>query len=897
MTPITSLNCFFYPRSVAIVGASERSGSVGRQLVENMSGAGFQGKLYLVNPRHQELFGQRCFASVRAIEDEVELAVIATPAETVVEVLEGCAEKGVKGALILSAGFAEAGSEGQKRQRRVVEIARRRGVRVLGPNCLGVICTASGLNVTFGKGTAIKGNLALVSQSGALCTAILDWAEPRKIGFSSVVSLGDAADVDFGEMLDALALDPHTKSILLYVEGIHDARRFMSGLRAAARVKPVVVLKSGRHGPGMRAAISHTGALASADDAFEAALGRAGAVRVNSIGQLFALAQMLGSGARARGKRLAVVSNAGGPGVMAADRAVDVGVELVELGDATLQALDAVLPAQWSRNNPIDILGDAGAERYEHAVQAALSDPAVDAVLAILTPQAMTQPLEAAKAVLKTARKTRAFRDKPLLCCWMGGKQVSEARALFEAEGAVQFNTPEAAVEAFHYLAAYQENQQLLLEVPASLGTYEASDKRGAELIIEGALADRRELLSGPEAKALLKAFGIPIAPAMLVHDSSEALIAAESLGFPVVLKIESPDIPHKSEVGGVVLNVRDASSVRVEYNRLLARAAERRPEAVIRGVLVESMCKKPHGRELIVGAFSDPTFGPVLSFGLGGVAVELLGDRGVALPPLNPLLANRLIDKTRAARFLQPFRQFPAADRRSLERVLLAVSEMVCELPHLVEIEINPLIVDEAGAVAVDARVRVRRPIAGLAPYRHLAIHPYPADLVSGFQLPDGTNVTLRPIRPEDAGIESRFVKSLSPEAKYMRFMAALKELPPAMLARLTQIDYSREMAFIATVEVEGQELEVGVARYFTNPDGDSCEFALVVSDAWQKRGIGSQLMDRLMRSAASHGLRYMSGQVLAKNATMLALMRHLGFSIAASSEPEVVEVTKELS
>ncbi len=897
MMPVKSLRCFFYPRSVAVVGASSRPGSVGRQVFENLLSSGFEGQLYPVNLRHPTVLDRTAFASVRDIDDDLELAVIATPADTVLEVLGACADKGVKGALILSAGFAEAGAAGQRRQRQLLDLARRRGIRILGPNCLGVICTGSKLNATFSRGNALPGDLALVSQSGALCTAILDWAKPRAIGFSAVVSLGDAADVDFGELLDALALDPATKSILLYIEGIHDARRFVSGLRAAARLKPVVVLKSGRHGPGIQAAISHTGALASADDAFEAALERAGAVRVYSIGQLFALAQMLGAGARARGNRLAVVSNAGGPGVMAADRAFELRVELVDFEEPTLARLNAALPSQWSHGNPIDVLGDADASRYEHAVTAALADRNVDAVLTILTPQAMSEPLNAARAVAQVAKTPGAVHRKLVMACWMGGEQVAEARALFERERIVQFNTPEAAVEAFHYLAQYEESQKLLLQVPGPLSVQGVADIRGAQLIIEGALAEQRTLLTGPESKALLRAFCVPTNQAILARDANEALVAAESLGLPVALKIESSQIPHKSDVGGVVLNVASAHQVKCEYHALLERVAERRPKAEVRGVLVERMCSKPHGRELIVGAFRDPVFGPVLSFGLGGVAVELLRDRSVALPPLNPLLARRLVERTRSAPFLQAFRQYPPVDLLALERVLLSVSEMVCELPHIVEIEINPLIVDESGAMAVDCRVHVERPKPGLGNYRHMAIHPYPSDMVSSFQLPDGTDVTLRPVRPEDAAMEAEFVRNLSPEARYMRFMTALSELPQDRLARFTQIDYDREMALVATVQRAGVEQEVGAARYYTNPDGESCEFALVVADAWQKRGIGSQLMDRLMRVAAARGLRYMSGEVLASNASMLALMRGLGFSVSGSTDPEVVEVTRELA
>lgn len=890
------LNRLFAPRSIAVFGASDRAGSVGSILFRNLREGGFKGRLYPVNPKHRKVQDQPAFRNLAAIGKPVDLAVIATPATSVPGIIAECGEAGVRAAVVLSAGFGEAGAgdNGERLQRELVEAARQHGVRVLGPNCLGIMRPDVGLNATFSHNIARRGKLALVSQSGALCTAVLDWAQAEGIGFSAMVSVGDAADVDFGDLLSYLALDPWTRSILLYVEGIRDARSFLSGLRIAARMKPVVVVKAGRHAGGSQAAMSHTGAMIGGDDVFHAALRRAGAVRAYTIKQLFNAAEILAGGERRlRGNRLAIVTNGGGPGVMATDRAAELGVELAELGPATLQALDQALPAHWSHANPVDVLGDAGPERYGDAVSACLRDPGVDGVLAMLTPQAMTDAEGAAGAVIEAARTG----SKPLITCWMGGPHVAGAHELFNRQGIPHLETPESAVEAFAYLASHRRNQELLLQVPGPLGQRSRPDVEGARLIIEEALSTGRDSLSILETKAVLRAFGLPVVPTMEAATANDALVAAETLGFPVAMKINSPDISHKSEVAGVRLNITRAADVRSAFNDLLETARSRRPEAQLRGVTVEPMYRRANGRELLIGVVRDPVFGPAISIGAGGTMVEVMEDRCVSLPPLNRFIARGMIERTRAWKMLQAWRNLPAVDVTALEDVLLRVSELVCELPQLRELDINPLIVDEQGALAVDARLAVAYPPAGARPYAHMAIHPYPVELETVVQLADGTDVTLRPIRPEDADIEQDFIRRLSPQSKYFRFMQALQELTPEMLVRFTQIDYDLEMALIAVVGEQGREREIGVARYSTNPDGRSCEFAIVVSDEWQHRGVGYRLMARLMEIARARGLEEIEGEVLAANQEMLSMAAKLGFRVSVSDEdPKLKHISRRL-
>jgi acetyltransferase len=661
----------------------------------------------------------------------------------------------------------------------------------------------------------------------------------------------------------------------------------MSGLRAAARVKPVIALKVGRHMSGSRAAMSHTGALVGSDDEFVSALRRAGVVRGLRIGDLFSAATTLTSVFSVKGERLAIVTNGGGPGVMATDRVTDLGMSLAELAEETLKRLNKVLPETWSQANPVDVIGDATPERYARAVEICMSDPGVDGLLVILTPQAMTDPAAVARSLVKLG----ARNHKPLLACWMGDIQVAEGRRILRDANVPTFHTPEAAVEAFSYLVNYYRNQQLLLEAPGPLSLGKAPDVEGARMIIEGALSEGRKVLSESESKAVLHAFHIPTAAASVVRSPNEALVQAETLGFPVVLKINSPDITHKSDAGGVRLGISNAQAVRSAYNDMLNLVKKNRPEARIDGVTIEPMLQRPNGRELLVGLATDPVFGPVITFGAGGTAVEVMGDRAVTLPPLNRRLVQDLIGQTRVFKLLGAFRHMPVADMQALEQVLLRVSEIACELPLVKELDINPLIVDEHGAVAVDARVVVDYHLQTAERYSHMAIHPYPGQLVSQWQLPDGTDMVIRPIRPEDAEIEQAFIRKLSKRAKYFRFMQSITELSPQMLARFTQIDYSREMALIAVVDVDGQETEIGVARYITNPDGKSCEFAIVIADNWQRQGIAHMLMQQLIETARGQALQVMEGDVLANNREMLNLVAKLGFSVNTSTEETNME------
>ena len=879
------LDAVFSAQNIAVIGASDRPRSLGATVFANLRDSGFAGGLFPVNPRHEQVQGIKSWPDITSLEVAVDLAVIATPAKLVPDVLRECGQQGVRCAVVLSAGFAELGSSGRKLEERMVEIAREHELRLIGPNCLGIMRPSRGINATFSRSCAKPGNLALVSQSGAICTAILDWAEGQGIGFSAVASTGNAADVDFGDLLDFLALDPETRSILMYVEGVHNARRFMSGLRSAARMKPVIVIKSGRHLEGSRAAMSHTGALVGADDVFDAALERAGVVRANSIFGLFSAARILSSGYRAQGNRLAIVTNAGGPAVMATDCAIDLGLSIAELVPATMEKLHAMLPAHWSRSNPVDLIGDAGPERYAEALSVCLDDPSVDAALVMLTPQAMTDAEGSARAVTEQAAKTR----KPLIACWMGDRQVRSARDHFTQQHVPHFTTPESAVEAFAYLAAYARNQRLLVQVPGPLTDRTPPDVRSARLIVQGALAEGRRSLGTLEAKAILSAFRIPVTNSVRAETPGEALVAAGTVGYPVAMKIDSPDITHKSDVHGVRLNISSPEHVRNAFLHMVEEAGRRKPDARIRGVTIERMHDSPYGRELMVGVIRDPVFGPVISFGSGGTRVEILRDRSVALPPLNRIIIQSMIARTRVAELLGEFRNMPAVDLKALERVLLRVSEMVCELPEIFEMDINPLIVDERGLVAVDARFAVDYPESEAMRYGHMAIHPYPADLVKRIQLPDGVNLTIRPIRPEDAEIEREFVRRLSPQSRYFRFMQAVNELSQSMLVRFTQIDYDREMALIAVTdsETDGEgELQVGVARYTVNPDQASCEFALTVADEWQGRGIGWKLMNELMAVARLRGIRRIQGEVLAENRNMLSLMERLDFSVRTHPE-----------
>jgi len=883
----------FEAGSVALIGASDREGSLGRVVLRNLTDAGFAGPIYCVNPKHDAVQGRECFDSIRDIHERVDLAVIVTPAATVPGVLEECGASGVSAAVILSAGFRESGDDGLALEQAVLETARRHRIRFIGPNCLGVMRPDISLNATFSQRMAKPGQIALVSQSGAMCTAMLDWASPRNIGFSCVISSGTAADVDFGEILDYLIVDPSTQAIMLYIEGIHDPRRFMSALRAASRAKPVIVMKAGRFAEGSRAAVSHTGALVGSDDVFNAALKRAGVVRVHNYSDFFAVAETLHTGVRTKGPRLVVVTNGGGPGVMAADFLVDKELKLAKLSQDTCRKLDECLESTWSRSNPVDVLGDAGVEHFIGAVAACLDDDGVDGVLAIVVPQAMTDPTSIAERVVELKHATQ----KPILACWMGDESMHKSRDLFRAHGLPTYATPEAAVEAFAAAASYRANQELLLQVPRALGKRAEPDREGARLIIQNALAEKRTVLDAVESKALLATFGIPVMRSIPAHDSTEALAIAEEIGFPLAMKIHSADITHKTDVDGVRLGINNGRDVQTAYRELVETARMRQPGARINGVIIESMWQSRAGRELMLGVINDDVFGPVISVGLGGTMVEVVRDRAIGLPPLNRFLARSMIAGTRAASYLKAFRGKPAARRRAVEDIILRLSDMVCELPWLEELDINPLVVDEKHAVALDARVVVRTVSPSAREYSHMAIHPYPSKLVKDYQLPDGTIISIRPIRPEDAETEREFVDGLSERSRYLRFMYSLKNITTQMVSRFTQIDYDREMALIALVDDNGRDRQIAVARYVTLPDGRSCEFAIVVADDWHNKGIATELLRRLIDIARERRLEQMDGVVLRENKGMIALAKILGFEQHWSSDdPAVVIMSLKL-
>ncbi len=889
------LSRFFEPGSVAVIGASDRPGSLGQRVYHNLRTSGFKGKIYAVNPGHEQVQGDRSYPELAAIGEPVDLAVIASPRRTVLDVVEQCGQQDIRAVCVLSPGVRRHERERARFEKDLLERIRRYNLRLVGPDCIGLLRPHIGLNASDCRPAALPGELALVSQSAALCNAIVDWAGTRSIGFSTVVSLGDTLDVDFGDVLDFLAIDGTTRSILLYLEGVHNARRFMSGLRAAARIKPVIVMKAGRHREGSRAALSHTGALVGDDDVFDAALARAGAVRVRTIQQLFAAAQALSGNYRVRGNRLAIVTNGGGPAIIAADRAAEVGVALPQLGEKTGKRLEHLVPAQLQRQNPVDLLAKAGPDRYQQALEACLADEDIDGVLVMLAPQAQSDPDAVAERVIACAHERG---HKPVLTCWLGEEQVQRARSTLRSARVPHFSTPEAAVEAFGYMASYHRNQQLLLQVPGPMSLRHEGNIAGARLIIESALEEGRRTLTSMEAKAVLTAFGIPVVRTIEAHSASEALVVAESLGYPVAMKISSPEIAHKSRIGGVRLDIANAHAVRAAYADLLAAAQAAHPGITTTRVTIERMHGKEHAREVIVGVARDPVFGPVISFGAGGTMVELIRDRAVALPPLNAFIARDLIRRTRVSRLLKAYQGMPAADVYAVEQVLLRVSDLVCKLPHIRELDINPLVVDEHGALAVDALFTIEKPPAAAeVGYGHMAVHPYPTELVGSLVLPDGTEVTVRPIRPEDAELEREFVQNLSRESRFFRFMETLNELSTPLLVRLTQIDYDREMALIAVQNELGREQQLGVARYTLNPDGESCEFAIAVADDWQHRGLGSRLLARLMETAAARGIRRIEGEVLANNHKMLKFMRKMGFRISTHPEDYTIKrVSKDL-
>jgi acetyltransferase len=894
------LHSALLPRSVAVVGATDKPDALGRHVFGNLLAGGFRGRIFAVNPKYETVAGQPCYRSLAALPEAPDLAVVVTPARTVPEVIDEAGARGIRAVLVLSAGFAEIGDEGRRLQERVLARARTHGVRLLGPNCLGIMRPEIGLNATFARTGARPGPVALVSQSGAVVAALLDYAWTAGFGFSSVVSTGGGSDVEFSEILDFLALDAATRSIVLYIEGVRDARAFMSSVRAAASVKPVVILKVGRHLTGLKAAMSHTGALVGDDAVFDMALKRAGAIRVTAYNQLFAATEALAAGRLPRGlpgNRLAILTNGGGPGVLAADAAAEAGVALAKLSAETLQRLNEVLPTTWSHANPVDIIGDADSARFARALQILLADDGNDGVLVLFCPTIRLDAQDTARALLEVVRAS----DKPVVSVWLGEHEAGRGGAVFKEAGLPALTSPERGVESFSYLARFVRHRHLRLQVPPPHVDEFELDVAGARRIVERALVAGRALLDEQESKQLLDCFGIATVPTRLATSPEQAVQEAEAIGYPVVVKVVAAGVTHKSEVGGVALDLRSAAEVTRAFETIRANVAARAPAARFIGVQVQPMIRRPHGRELIVGLARDATFGPVITFGAGGIAVEVFRDSAVALPPLNRFLAQELVARTRVAKMLDAFRGLPAVDLDALIGVLLKVSELACELPCIAELDINPLLADETGVLALDARVVLGDgPLAPDARYSHLAIHPYPKHLARATRLRSGETVLLRPIRPEDAAAEKRFVARLSSKTIYMRFHAPMRELTLERLVRYTQIDYDREMAFVAVDarDGDGDGAEIrGVARYTRNPDGASAEFGIVVEDAWQGRGLGNALMTALEACARERGVSELVGYVLAENDDMVQLMTDRGYDARRDEDPSVIRYVKNLN
>jgi acetyltransferase len=868
---VRNLDFMFDPQSVAVIGASERPASVGATVWRNLSDGSFAGKVYAVNPKRSAMGGYPVYASVEDLPETPELAVICTPAATVPGLVRDLAKLGTRAAIILTAGLTD------KQKQATQDAARPSLLRLLGPNCIGLLSPHAGLNASFAHIGAQRGELAFVSQSGALVTAMLDWAQAKQIGFSHFVSLGEHMDVDFGDMLDYLATDARTRAILLYIESIASPRKFMSAARAAARNKPVIVIKSGRSAQGQKAAASHTGALAGSDDVYNAAIARAGMLRVNTLSELFLAAETLTRCRADAAPTLTILTNGGGAGVMAADSAEWIGVPLAQLSPDTVKQLDAALPANWSHSNPVDIIGDAPTERYAQALQILSAAPETGTILFIQAPTAIVPSTAIARTLLPIIR-TESGTPPKLLSCWLGGPAVQEARDLFQRAGIASFDTPESAVRALAMLQAYARNQTELIEAPHAQTTPEAPDRAAVQAIVRQALAQGQEMLTEPQAKAVLDAYRIPVVVTRTVGADPElAAQEAQRVGFPVVIKILSAQISHKSDVGGVALNLDSAEEVREAARVMLARVKQLQPKAKVEGFTVQGMVRRQHVQEVIVGATIDQVFGPIILFGQGGTAVEVMGDRAVALPPLNEPLARALIARTRIAKLLKGWRDTPPANEEALIAVLLAVSQLLTDIPELAELDINPLLVNHEGAIALDARIRLSaaKPAGAL----NFAIRPYPAELCERLQW-QGQPLELRPIRPEDEALHTDFLMALDPEDIRMRVFYSRRTMERSELARLTQIDYTREMAFVAIAAgPDGQPQTLGVARAMTDPDNISAEFGIIIRSQLKGGGLGRLLMQKLINYQRSQGTQTMVATVLRENNRMMDLAHALGF------------------
>ncbi|MDF3067278.1 MAG: CoA-binding domain protein [Polyangiaceae bacterium] len=876
-----ALDHFFKPRNIAVIGATEAPGSVGRTILWNLISSPFGGTVFPVNPKRASVMGIKAYPALADVPAPVDLAVIVTPAPTVPGIVQSCEEAGVPAVLIISAGFKELGPPGLELEAQVRAIAQRSRMRIIGPNCLGIMNPTSGVNATFAKGMARPGKLAFISQSGALLTAILDWSLREQVGFSGFVSTGSMLDVGWGDLIDYFGDDPNTKAILLYMESIGDARSFLSAAREVALNKPIIVIKAGRSDAAAKAAASHTGSLTGSDEVLDAAFRRSGVLRVNSIDELFNMAEILSKQPRPTGPGLTIVTNAGGPAVLATDALVAGGGELVKLAPETLSALDAVLPSAWSHGNPIDVLGDAGPERYVKALEIAAQDPSSNGLLVILTPQDMTDPTLTAAALQKYA----TLHGKPVLASWMGGASVAAGNDILNRSEIPTFDYPDSAARAFCYMWSYTYDLKGLYETP-SLGEEANADAAAASELVERARQGSRTLLDEAESKRLLAAYGIPVVETRVAHEAEQAVAIARELGFPVVAKLFSRTITHKTDVGGVMLDLKTPEAVKAAFETIRAQVAKHAGAEHFQGVTVQRMVRMADAYELIVGSSVDPQFGPVLLFGVGGQLVEVFRDRALALPPLNATLARRLIEETRIAKALRGVRGRQPIDLEALGNVLVRFSRLIVEQPAVKELDINPLIASPSGIIALDARVVLHEPGVDAAHLPRPAIRPYPTQYVKPHRLSDGTEVLIRPIRPEDEPAIAEFHKELSERSVRLRYFQPLQLGQRTAHERLIRVcfgDYDRELALVVERKQEGGEAGqiIAVGRLSKTPGQTGAEFAILISDAWQRRGLGTELLRRLIQIGKDEKVSRISADILPDNADMRRVCEKCGFKL----------------
>ncbi len=874
------LDRLFNPKTIAVIGASNSIGSVGYALMKNLVGSKFEGIVYPINPKRQSIQGVKAYPHVSSAPDRIDLAIIATPAKSVLKIVEECGTAKVGNIVIVSSGFNEIGKAGEDLTAGILKISKKHGMRIMGPNCLGFINPKKGLNASFAKNTALPGKIAFISQSGALGTAVLDWAVKQNVGFSHFVSIGSMADIGFNDLIDYFGRDPGTSSILIYMESLSNARKFLSAARAFARTKPILVLKVGKSDEGAKAARSHTGTITGNDSVFDAAFKRAGIIRVNTINELFNCAQTLAMQPRPLGKRLSIVTNAGGPGVIATDALISLSGELASLSPNSMKLLNKKMPSNWSKGNPVDVLGDAPPERYRDAVEICMKDVGCDGILVILTPQAMTKASEIAKCLVELKG------SKPVLAVWMGNGEVEAGKEILKKNKIPVYSTPEDAVNCFMSMYSYSKNLELLYETPATIPHAFKPKTIENRKLIEKIAGQKRSVLTEVECMELLSNYGIPTVECKTAKTAGQAEKIALEIGLPVAAKILSADILHKTDVGGVALNLNSQKEVRNAFQSIMASVGRKAPKAKILGICISKMESKKY--ELLIGCKKDRIFGPAIVFGMGGVAVEIYKDTNIGLPPLNMALAKRLIEETKIYRLLKGYRGMEGVDLDSIKFLLYKFAYLVTDFPELKEIDINPFAVDKDGGVVLDAKVVLDKSVVGkkTQPYAHMVISPYPKEYVTKFRMKNGKTAVLRPIKPEDEPLEAEMFKTFSEQTQRFRFFGLIKDITHELLIRYTQIDYDREIAIIAEIDEGGKKKMAGVVRLIADSFNETAEFAIVVGDPWQKQGLGDKFTDYILKIAKKRNLKKVYANVLKNNHIMLHMFQQRGFAITREKD-----------